>query len=533
MVSAGTKRDRIVTRGTAVNGMASVAQHCFDIFPRRVVIFEQQHLHAVTFAHQCGADKLAINNYHPAYRIDKRWPYPTRPPNPSMPLLFAFPHTRRSAALLLTAALAGCAHYAPLPLATDSSLVVDPAVLDGAAGTSPLAIKQVVTLALANNPDLRAARLKRGIAAGQRTQSGILANPSMSGAFLPLLSGAGSVPAWNLGIAQDIKSLITYRARRRAAMASERQVAADIVWQEWQVAGQARQIATDLIVGARSRPSYVNAYTLLSDRNAKLEQALAAHTVTLVTVAPDRVALQAARTALNTLDQTQLALMHQLDALLGLAPGVAVPLAANPDLPPFSPAEIRATLSALPDRRPDLLALCLGYSAADEQVRQAIQTQFPDLILGGSTASDSSKVINGGPDVQIGLPIFDRNHGNIAIARATRAQLHADYQARMAATLGIVGALLSQYEQLAAQLATARRDLPAATLAANRAQAAFGASNIDERGYVDLVSNRFAKEQEIMTLELALLDRQIAIQTLVGDGLPTVNASVEQAVTTP
>ena len=45
---------------------------------------------------------------------------------------------------------------------------------------------------------------------------------------------------------------------------------------------------------------------------------------------------------------------------------------------------------------------------------------------------------------------------------------------------------------------------------------------IDERGYVDLVSNRFTKEQELMTLELALLDRQIAVQTLVGDGLPTV-----------
>ena len=54
---------------------------------------------------------------------------------------------------------------------------------------------------------------------------------------------------------------------------------------------------------------------------------------------------------------------------------------------------------------------------------------------------------------------------------------------------------------------------------------------IDERGYVDLVSNRFAKEEEIMTLELALFDRQIAIQTLVGDGLPTADLPPEQAGT--
>jgi len=67
-----------------------------------------------------------------------------------------------------------------------------------------------------------------------------------------------------------------------------------------------------------------------------------------------------------------------------------------------------------------------------------------------------------------------------------------------------------------------RRDLPAARLAAQRASNAFGASNLDERSYVDLVTNFFAKEQEIMTLELALLDRQVALQTLLGAGLPSV-----------
>lgn len=434
--------------------------------------------------------------------------------------------------LLAMTLLAGCAHYTPLPLVRDAPLAPSVSALTGgdpAPGVGgPLSVADVVTLALANNPDLRATRLKRGIAAGQATQAAIIANPSLSGAFLPLLSGAGTVPAWNLGLAQDIKSLITYRARRRAADASTRQVAADLVWQEWQVAGQARQLATDIIVGTRSRPSYLAAYNLLADRNAKLERALAARTVTLVTVAPDRVALQAARTSLNTLDQTLLTQRHQLNALLGLQPDAVVPLATAADLPAFDPASIRAGLATLPERRPDLLALRLGYAAADAQLRVAILSQFPDLILGGAVSSDNSKVINGGPNVQVGLPVFDRNQGNVAIARATRAQLHEDYAARLAAATGTVGGLLREYEQLAAQLAVARRDLPAARIAAARAQAAFGASNIDERGYVDLVSNRFTKEQEIMILELALLDRQIAIQTLVGDGLPTVDLPAEQ-----
>ncbi|WP_443025426.1 TolC family protein [Sphingomonas sp. RB3P16] len=439
--------------------------------------------------------------------------------------------SRAGAGVLVLALLAGCARYTALPLDQAPALAPAVATLQHAppSAGAPLSVAQVVDLVLANNPDLKAARLKRAIAASQIRQAGILPNPSLSGAFLPLLSGAGSVPAWSIGITQDIKALITYRTRRRAAADSERQVAADMVWQEWQVAGQARQIATDLIVGAKMRPSYAAAYHLLIARNAKLEQALAARNVTLVTVAPDRVALQTARSALDALDQKQSALLHQLNALLGLAPDVVVPLATNVDLPSFDPAAIRAGLAKLPDRRPDLIALRMGYAAADAQVRQAILSQFPDLVLGGSVAGDNSKVINGGPTAALGLPIFDRNQGNVAIANATRAQLHADYTARLAAAVGTVGGLLAEMEQLSAQLAVARRDLPAVQLAATRAQAAFGASNLDERGYVDLVTNRFTKEQDIMTLELALLDRQIALQTLVGDGLPTVDLPVERA----
>ena len=274
-----------------------------------------------------------------------------------MTFLRAIPRSGISS-IALAALLSGCAHYMPLSLATAPPLAETVGELSVAPPTGgPLSIEQVVTLALANNPDLKAARLKRAVAAGQTKQSGILPNPSLAGAILPLISGAGTVPAWNIGLSQDIKSIITYKSRRRAARDSEQQVAADVVWQEWQVAGKARQLATALIIGARSRPYYVAAYELLTERNATLEQALAARNTTMTIVAPDRVALQTARTALNSFDQNQLSLIHQLNALLGLRPDVVVPLTAAPALPPFDPAAIRAGLAPLPDRRPDLLAL--------------------------------------------------------------------------------------------------------------------------------------------------------------------------------
>jgi outer membrane protein TolC len=379
-------------------------------------------------------------------------------------------------------------------------------------------------VALRDNPDLRAARTKHGVAEAQLLQAGILPNPSLSGAFLPLLSGVGSVPAWNIAISQDIRSLITYRSRQRSARDIVRQIDAELLWQEWQIAGQARKDAVDIIEGERARQFLEAAYALLVQRDTVNRQALAAGNATLATVAPMTASLNAVRTTLNASRQSQLALRHHLNSLLGLAPDVELALARKTDLAPLDGAAIRASLVTLPNRRPDLVALQYGYQAQEEAVRQAVLLQFPNLVLGAAANSDNASVINAGPQATIGLPIFDRNQGGIAIARALRTQLRAEYAARLANVTGEVGALLSEAEQLSRQLDVARRDLPAAQLAADRASAAFAASLLDERSYVDLITNRYSREQAVLTLETGLLDRQVAILTLTGMGLPTVES---------
>lgn len=432
---------------------------------------------------------------------------------------------RRAAAGVGLAAvlLAGCAHYRPLPLATTPPLAPNLAQERGGFPVGqPLNVGEVVRLTLENNPDLRAGRARRGVAGAQLLQARILPNPTFSGAFLPLLSGVGTSPAFSIGITQNIRALITYRTRRREAEFVQAQVYADVLWQEWQVAGLARQLAVELMVEARARTSYAQAYDLLARRNAVLQRALAAGNATLVTAAPSLVGFQAARTNLQALDQRQLARRHRLNALMGLVPDAVVPLAGTPDLPPFDAAQIRASLATMPDRRPDLLALRLGYQAQDQLIRQQILSQFPDMVLGGGVNRDNAHVVNAGPQISIGVPIFDRNQGNIAFAQATRARLNAEYAARLATTAGEVGAFLTEMAQVSEQIAIVRRDLPAARLAAERAAAAFGTSNLDERSYVELVTNRYTKEEQIMALELALYDRQIALQTLTGAGLPSV-----------
>jgi outer membrane protein TolC len=425
---------------------------------------------------------------------------------------------------LLACVLAACASYHPLPLPASPGLAASLTALEGAppAGTA-LSVTDVARLAVLNSPDLRAIRAQHGVGAAQLLQAGLPPNPQVTGAILPLAAGRGDTTAWNAGLNYDIKSLITLSTRCRSARDSAHQMDAQIVWQEWQTMGQARLLAIDLIEGERSLRLLQGAEALLADRQSRSEAALAAGNATLSIVAPDIAAVQAARTQTRDAQRQLLSKRHQLNALLGLLPDVQLPLAATPDLPPFDAASVEQNLRGLAARRPDLIALQLGYRAEDAKVRAAILGQFPNLTFGVTGGSDNANVRNVGPQIGVELPIFDHGQGNIAIERATRRQLHDEYAARLAAADGQVRAMLSEIALLTRQLTAVRAELPGLQRAATRAQSAFVAGSIDDRSYVDLVSARYAKEQDLVTIEQSLLDQQVALATLTGAGMLPVS----------
>ena len=57
--------------------------------------------------------------------------------------------------------------------------------------------------------------------------------------------------------------------------------------------------------------------------------------------------------------------------------------------------------------------------------------------------------------------------------------------------------------------------------AAEVADRAYAAGNLDERSYVDLHASLLAKQIESLKLEQTLLEQRIALQTLIGSDLPT------------
>jgi len=433
-------------------------------------------------------------------------------------------------ALAALPALAGCTSYRPLPLALDAQPQQSAAALRHATALPPtLSVDDVAVLAAENNPELIAARTQRGLARAQVLEAGLLPNPSLSVGYEFLISGLGTTNPITLAVGQDLRSLVTLSSKRRAARQSARAIDASLLWQEWQTIAKARLQAVDLIEGEQQRQGLQRELDVLLDRAARSRQALAGGDSTLPALLPELTAAADARAQLDALVRTQESRRRDLNLLLGLAPEAPLPLDPHIALTPIDAQAVKHSLEDLANRRPDLLALQLGYRSQEERVRAAILAQFPLFSLGVAGERDNTDIKSAGPSITLDLPVFERNQGNIAIERATRAQLHEEFSARLISARSEVLALLADQQLQQQQLAGKRVQLAELGEAAQRAESAFRAGDLDERSYIDVRSSDSAKNQEVLAMEQLLLEQQIAIATLIGAGLPAASLDADAA----
>jgi outer membrane protein TolC len=433
----------------------------------------------------------------------------------------------RAVAALTLSLVAGCATYAPLPLNKSAALKDRPEQLNPEAHPLPprLGMDDVALLALRNNPDLVAARAQHGVAQAQMLAAGIAPNPSLSGSYGFLLGGPGSVPALAAGLSQDVKSLVTLSSKRASAADAVREVDGRLLWQEWQTVAKARLLAVDLAEGEKVHSLLEQNASQLQDLLTRNRDALAQGDTTLVALVPDLSAVASSRKQIDDLQRQQETRRRDLNVLLGLSPLAALPLSDSMDLPMVDATAVEQALPSLADRRPDLIALQLGYRSQDEKVRGAILAQFPMLSLGITGGHDNTNVRTLGPQITIDLPIFNRNQGNIAVETATRQQLHDEFTARLIIAKAQVQSLLADIELLQSQLATKQPQQTELERTVTHARSAYATGDLDERTYVDVLSARNAKQQEILAIEQTLLEQQIAIQTLIGVDMPPVTIS--------
>lgn len=431
---------------------------------------------------------------------------------------------------LLFFLLAGCAHYSPQPLVSDSAILSQPlaAVIEAKANTisrpwlkpvtidlsAPLTLDAIAVLAVVNNPDLKAQRARAGVSDAQIFAAGLLPDPSVSIGASRVLSGPDTLLDLANALALDINALRTRGVTRAQAAQQAKQVRLDLAWAEWQTAGQARLQA----VRIRSLEQIVALATESRDSaNGLLEQVRTA--AARGDVAGDR--LQSARIAaldaadrLNTARQDLATARGELLKLIGFPPNATLQLAPSglPDPPPSADA----LFTVAKESRADLQALQAGYAAQEAAVHKAVLDQFPTLNLTINANRDSAGNLLAGPAVDFSLPLWNRNRGGIAIERATRDALRAEYDARLFQTRADIAAaeagLALAYRQ--------RRDalLGLAGLEVFAASSRRAAKRGDVSDETALAAEQALRDRrtQIAQAEQAISEQSVALELLVG-----------------
>lgn len=426
-------------------------------------------------------------------------------------------------------ALAGCSTYSPVPLPERANLVSNLSQLNLAVPSQtkvdpakPVTPDQVGLLAVLNDPDLASQRAKIDAAHADVLDASILPNPSVSLGLASLTyapPAAGAIAdALTASISQDIVSIITYGPRVAAANARFKQVGADAIWDEWQVAQKARMDAIALNAEDREIAYRQHDLALLMSEIQEVEKATAAGNLDLTTTAPLLAELAGAQRDLASVQLQEMKDWQDLNSLLGLQPTARFAISAPEEIK--LPNSIDSLIASLPNRRPDLIALKLGYEGAEEDARAAILAQFPAFSLGAAGGSDTSEVVSVGPQVTFDLPIFNRNQAKVASTKATRAQLHAEYVSRLDDAEGTARGLLIQARKAETNLEAARTALASAKSVLDAAEKAYRQGNIDQRALSDFQSTALDREVDVIDYERTLQENSLGLSVELGVGFP-------------
>jgi len=435
--------------------------------------------------------------------------------------------------------LASCASYHPLPLQpmpklshtlqslqTDSSQhrELPPQWRNKSVNFSDgLNEKEIIQLSVLNSPQLRATQAQLQQSQAQLLQAGLLPDPQFNtSADLPRNGGPAVTTAYSFGLGFDLQALITRDAKKSAAIAQARSTYLQVLWQEWQIIQQARILYRRALI-QQQQVALTHAQFLQTEQSWNVqEDALQHNNATLDAEGLARTSMMTNQSAWFEAQRQYNTTTHSLSLLLGLSPDIALPLVAPKaglasmmtlSVPAKDLPELLRTMS---DKRPDLLALQAGYQAQEANVRQQILAQFPSLSIGVNSLKDNANVWSVGPFINMSLPIFNRNRGNIALARATRARLQDEYHARVAAAVVQVSQLYSDQQLALNEWSALHEKLPDLDRLMQRMAQALAGGNVDMLTYTALQSSQFSQKIKALVLEQLVLEQAVALDTLLG-----------------
>lgn len=413
-------------------------------------------------------------------------------------------------ALTLSVCLAGCASYRPLPLPSVPNLRSSPSTLE-------LDMAQVAAEAVTHSPDLVAMRRQADVSQAQARAAGLLPDPQISASLdHPTGNGPDLVNGYVLELSHDLQALLAQPSNANRAAARKREAQLNLLWAEWQTLQQAASLYTRKVFADRKAARLESAADVLVAQSRRSQQALAGRNTTLDDAGSDLAAALDIASQRDAAVREALAADADLKVLLNLAPDCRLTLADPGDVQPVPRQDVEAALAAVAQRRPDLLALQAGYHAQEEAVRAAIIEQFPAVNVGFNRARDTGDVDSVGLGVSVDIPIFGNTRWKIRTERATRAQLHAEYQARLDQTAADAWRTWRAVDLLRAQVKRLELSLPALRNMAATGRKAYQAGDLPAATYVLFQTTLSAREVDLLDLKAALWANAIALRTVLG-----------------
>jgi len=382
---------------------------------------------------------------------------------------------------------------------------------------------EAAAIALYSNPALRAIRDRRGLAAAQLIQAGILPNPVVSYArdFVTGGSTAGTRDGYTFSAGWEFTAFIPFLPKQTAARKNFQSVDLDVAWQEWQIAVNARA-AVYRVLGLDAQVERAREATSGLEQSAEaMRKAVDAHEKTVLDLSAAESASQDSRATMLGLEQEFEKQRLGLNKILGAEPEIKIALRASLTLPErLEPPDQRELISNLESHRLDLVGLQRGYESQDATVRAAILAQFPKMSVALTKATDTTNVKTTGFNIAVDVPIFDRNQGVIATERATRQRLRDEYKQRVFEARSDIAAATADILSLDRQIAAAEEALPLLEKLVSSAQTAVEQRNADVLSYYTARSNLLQKRIQLIKLQQQLLEAHTALEIASGHYLP-------------
>ena len=429
--------------------------------------------------------------------------------------------------LLCTLALSACSTAPPRPEPNylpdrQQSQVVESARRHNIDLSAPLTAKDLASIAVLSNPELKVLRASENLANAQVFAAGLFPDPSFSLGVDNPINGSGLVNAISASIGLDVGALLTRSSTLSASEAHLQSVRFDIAWAEWLTAENAKLLASQISYLRKIHHLSETALALSHDELMRTETAVLRGDLPRSAIQLPLLVNTDARSQSRNTESLLLVATQELHRLMGLPPSVGLTLASpTPTTEQLELPVTDALFKLATIHRADLAGMRMERKSAAENTNTARMKQYPLPVIALNAARDTGNLKTLGPSVSITLPLWNRGRGDLAIAQATEEQADAAYSARL---LNIYADLDAAYSALllvnkqardATEIALQMDALVSGTLAAV-ARGDYAASQSNELRIASI-------NKHIQAIELAMKQAELLIALELNLGVPLEN----------